>query len=434
MKMKYGKTEVEISVEGAKSVTTLYENEMPKIENIKEAFEKAITEDVIGTKPLNELIEADDKITIILSDITRAWMHQEVICELLVRYLYETIQVPFENIKVVFALGTHRKHTKEEQRTLASPYVFDHVEEVVDHDCDAEDLVDIGTTSYGTQVLVNKRAIGRKVIAIGGTVHHIMAGYGGGRKSIVPGIAGRETIRHNHSMALDKELPKTDEKVGSGKFTNNPINEDMREAGKLLQPTFGINIVVNSESKHSGLFCGDFDEAWKESCRFVQKSYGVPIPYEADVVFVSCGGFPKDLNFYQSTKSLFNASRAVKKGGTIVFLAECSEGAGSKDFFDWLQPLREGHLDESLRKAFTIGGYIFYAACEAINKAGEVLLLAGDQLDADVVGDMNVKKYSTIEEIMEKVDVKDKDVYVMPFGGSLMPQLESDYKKISSDI
>ena len=187
----------------------------------------------------------------------------------------------------------------------------------------------------------------------------------------------------------------------------------MREAGALLHPVFGINIVVNSASRHSGLFCGDFDAAWRESCKYVQQCYGLPIKDQADVVFVSCGGFPKDLNFYQGSKSLFNAVRAVKPGGTLVMLAECSEGAGAKDFFDWLTPLREGHLDQSLREAFTIAGYIFYAACENIRKAN-ILLLAGPKLDAQIVND--------------------KDVYIIPFGGSVMPQTEADYARFSEEI
>ena len=260
-----------------------------------------------------------------------------------------------------------------------------------------------------------------------------MAGYGGGRKSIVPGIAGRETIRHNHAMALDPHCEQSDPRVGPGKFNNNPINEDMREAGALLHPVFGINIVVNSASRHSGLFCGDFDAAWRESCKYVQQCYGLPIKDQADVVFVSCGGFPKDLNFYQGSKSLFNAVRAVKPGGTLVMLAECSEGAGAKDFFDWLTPLREGHLDQSLREAFTIAGYIFYAACENIRKAS-ILLLAGPKLDARIVNDMGIRKYDRMEDIMADVDIKGKDVYIIPYGGSVMPQTEADYTRFSTEI
>lgn len=431
--LKYGKKEVAIAIDGARSVQTLTENPMNTIEDIHAAFLKAITEETIESPALEQLVEPDDKITIIISDMTRFWMHQDIICEELVRFLNGKIGIPFENIVVLIALGTHRKNSAEELKVLSGAYVYKHAAAVVDHDCDAPDLVDIGTTSYGTRVLVNPLAVGRKVICIGGTVHHLMAGYGGGRKSIVPGIAGRETIRHNHSMALDPAKDRSDERVGAGKFNNNPINEDMREAGALLKPIFGINIVVNSASGYSGLFCGDFDAAWRESCRYVQKCYGVPIDHQADIVFVSCGGFPKDLNFYQSTKSLFNASRAVKPGGTLVMLAECSEGAGAKDFFDWLKPLREGHLDQSLREAFTIGGYIFYAACENIRRAN-VLLLAGPELDANVVGDMGVQKYDNIESIVSEIDFKDKDVYIMPYGGSLMPQMQEDYARFSTEI
>lgn len=431
--LKYGKKEVAITIDGARSVQTLTENPMNTIEDIHAAFLKAITEDTIGSPALDQLVTPDDKITIVISDMTRFWMHQDIICEELVRFLNEKIGIPFDNIVVLIALGTHRKNSAEELKALSSAYVYEHAAAVADHDCDAPDLVDIGTTSYGTRVLVNPLAVGRKVICIGGTVHHLMAGYGGGRKSIVPGIAGRETIRHNHSMALDPAKDQSDERVGAGKFNNNPINEDMREAGALLKPVFGINIVVNSASRYSGLFCGDFDAAWRESCRYVQKCYGVPIDHQADIVFVSCGGFPKDLNFYQSTKSLFNASRAVKPGGTLVMLAECSEGAGAKDFFDWLKPLREGHLDQSLREAFTIGGYIFYAACENIRKAN-VLLLAGPELDANVVGDMGVQKYDSIESIISEIDFKDKDIYIIPYGGSLMPQTETDYHRFSTEI
>ena len=98
-----------------------------------------------------------------------------------------------------------------------------------------------------------------------------MAGYGGGRKSIVPGIASRETIRMNHERALDPEKPMTDVRVGSGLVENNPINLDMREAGAMVHVTFGINIVVDTSSRHSGLFCGEFDKAWQTSCSYVQK-------------------------------------------------------------------------------------------------------------------------------------------------------------------
>lgn len=429
--LKYGAGSVDFTIEGAKSVAYLHENPMRVIEDIKKEFLYRVTDGVIGTKPLPELIESDDQVTVVISDMTRFWMRQDVLCELLVEYLHETVGIPFENIAVVIALGTHRKNTEEDKKKLAGSYVYEHVASVTDHDCDAPDLVYVGTTSLGTRVSVNPLAVGRKVICIGGTVHHIMAGYGGGRKSIVPGIASRETIRMNHQMALDPEQPKSDVRVGSGKILVNPIHQDMCEAAELVHVTFGINIVVDSSSRHSGLFCGDFDKAWKESCRYVQQSYGLPIDYEADVVIVSCGGFPKDLNFYQSTKSLFNGAKAVKKGGTLILLAACSEGSGAKDFFDWIEPLKRGCLDEALRKDFTIGGYIFYAACESIRKA-RTLLLSG--LEPDVIKDMQVDSYRDMDALLSQVDFKNKNVYIIPYGGSVMPQLKEEYTELCKNI
>lgn len=422
---------MDFTIEGAKSVAYLHENPMRVIEDIKKEFLYRVTDGVIGTKPLPELIESGDQVTVVISDMTRFWMRQDILCELLVEYLHETVGIPFENIAVVIALGTHRKNTEEDKKKLAGSYVYEHVASVTDHDCDAPDLVYVGTTSLGTRVSVSPLAVGRKVICIGGTVHHIMAGYGGGRKSIVPGIASRETIRMNHQMALDPEQPKSDVRVGSGKILVNPIHQDMCEAAELVHVTFGINIVVDSSSRHSGLFCGDFDKAWKESCRYVQQSYGLPIDYEADVVIVSCGGFPKDLNFYQSTKSLFNGAKAVKKGGTLILLAACSEGSGAKDFFDWIEPLKRGCLDEALRKDFTIGGYIFYAACESIRKA-RTLLLSG--LEPDVIKDMQVDSYRDMDALLSQVDFKNKDVYIIPYGGSVMPQLKEEYTELCKNI
>ena len=429
--LKYGKTSIEIDLDGAKSIDTLVEKPMREIEDIEKEFRYSIEDGVIGALPLKDLIKSDDKVTVIISDLTRFWMRKDIICSLLVKYLREDMNIPTENIAVLIALGTHRKNTEEEKKTLAGEYAYNNCAMVVDHDCDADDLEYVGTTSMGTEVYVNPLAVGRKVIVISGTVHHLMAGYGGGRKSIVPGIAGRKTIKMNHIRALDVNEPKSDERVGSGKFTNNPINIDMLEAGRMVNPVFGINICVNSASKHSGLFSGDFEKAWKESCMYIQKSYGLPIEKEYDVVFVSCGGFPKDLNFYQSSKSLFNGIRAMKDGGTIVLLAQCGEGSGAKDFFDWIEPLKRGCLDESLRKDFTIGGYIFYAACEAIRR-GNVLLLS--ELEPEEIKDMGVISYNSLEELMRHVDVENKEICVIPYGGSVLPQLHETYDELIKDI
>lgn len=422
VEMKYGKEKIRINLEGSKSVKILNEKSMDEIKDLKEAFIKGITTEVINSKPLNEIIDEDDKVTIVISDLTRFWQRQDLICEQLVNYLTQELKVKYENIVVVVALGSHRKQSEEELCKLASKLVYDKVK-VVNHDCDADDLINVGTTPSGTEVYVNPLVVGRKVIMITGTVHHIMAGFGGGRKSVIPGVAGRQTIKQNHIQSLSKTEKRSDPLVGARLLTHNPINEDMNEAAKFIDVAFGINIVVNSSSKHSKLICGDFHDAWLKSCKYVDDAYGLPIKKEADIVIASCGGYPKDINLYQSTKSLFNATRAVKKGGTLILLAECIEGGGAPDFFNWIDPLKRGVLDEELRASFTIGGYIFYAACEAIAKCNVYML---SSIDPDVVKDMKITASNNIEDLLNKINYKNKDVYAIPYGGNVVPLLEED--------
>ena len=418
--LKYGDSKVEIDLSKAKSVTVLNENPMDEITDLKAEFIKGVTTDMINSKPLKEVVSKGDKVTIVISDITRFWQRQDFVCEQLVDYLVDEIGVAYDDIVIVVAIGTHRKQTEEELCQLASKKVYDKVK-VVNHDCDADDLVFIGKTELGTDVYVNPLVVGRKVIMVTGTVHHIMAGFGGGRKSVIPGVAGRETIKQNHMRCLSKTEKRTDPKVGARLLDQNPVNEDMNQAGELVDVAFSIQIVVNTKSKHSKLFCGDFHDAWLKSCKYVDDCYGVPIEKEADIVIASCGGYPKDINLYQSTKSIFNATRAVKKGGTVIFLAECREGGGAPDFFSWIDPLKRGVLDEELRANFTIGGYIFYALCEAIAKSNLLML---SEIDPNFVKDLNIDSYKNIDELLEKVDFEGKDVCILPYGGSVVPLLQ----------
>ncbi len=428
--LKYGEGSVKVDLSGAESVEFLLENEMPVIDDVRGELLRGLEENAIDSPPLSALVSPGDKITIIISDITRFWMRQDIICEALVRRL-EELGISDGDIAVLVALGTHRAQSKAELEKLASTYVYSRCR-VVNHDCDSPELVHVGTTSYGTEVLVNPLAVGRKVIVISGTVHHLMAGYGGGRKSILPGIAGRGTIRANHRHALDPVEAHTDDKVGSGRLLINPINRDMHEAADMVRPIFGISIVVNNHSQHSGIFCGDFDAAWKASCRFCQHYYGVPIDYEADVVLVSCNGYPKDINLYQSVKALLNGARALRPGGTFVFFAECREGGGAPDFFNWVEPLERGELDSALREGFTIAGYIFYASCEAIARAGAFHMLSS--ISSDAVKGMGIKAYSTPDEMMKNLDFRGKRVYVIPNGGSLLPQLKSEHDFLNHEL
>ncbi len=429
-RLRYGKEEVTLDLSDAASVSWLYGSEMPTISDLPAVFLRSVEEDCIGA-PLKARLHPGDRVTIILSDITRFWMRQDRICELLVKYLEQQCGIADSDIAVLIALGTHRPMTDAELEALSSPYVYARCE-VRNHDCDAPDLVDVGVTRYGNHVEVNPLAVGRKVITVGGTVHHLMAGYGGGRKSILPGVCSRATIRRNHSMALDPEHPQSSPLVGSGKLNRNPIHEDMDDAAALVDPIFGIDVVVNANAEHAGLFCGDFREAWLASCAFCQRYYGREITGESDVVIASCGGYPKDLNLYQGIKSLLNGIHALKPGGTFVFLCACPEGGGAPDFFNWTKPLSQGQLDEALRANFTIAGYIFYASCESIRKAGRFLMLS--QIDPVLVRDMGIESFREVQQIQRALDLRGKSVTVIPYGGYVLPQNEATYARLNGEF
>lgn len=424
IQLNYGQSQVTIPVEGAKSVTWLEAKDMPEITDVRSALRTAITEDAVGSLPLNQLLKADDLVTIVVSDITRFWMRQDLICEELVSYLHEELNIDYSRIVILIALGTHREHTEEEQKKVVGTELYQKIK-IVNHDCMADNLVTLGTTSRGTVVNVNPLAVGRKVILIGGTVHHLMSGFGGGRKSVLPGISGKSTIVQNHLHCLDPLAPHSNPAIGSGVLAGNPVHEDMMEATAMVNPVFGINVIANPTGGQSFFICGHWEKAWLKSCELVQEYFGVPIEEEADIVIASCGGYPKDLNLYQGIKGLLNMSYAVKKGGLMIFIAECRDGGGSPDFFDWRIPLQKGILDSELREKFTIAGYIFYAGCEAIEK-GRVKMLTSfsEDLTASVLKDMKIEGFSGIGDLLSDVDFTGKTVYVMPHANSTVPCLK----------
>lgn len=414
--MPYGERTIPVTVR-AREIEVLDAVTPPPIEDIPSAFLRAIEADAIDSRPLKELIAPTDEVTIVVSDLTRAWMHQERVCPLLLDYLHDALGVAYEQIVFLVAEGTHRSLTEAELRRLVTDRVFEAVR-VVNHDCDGP-LTSVGVTSRGTPVAVNPLVVGRKVILLSGTVHHFFAGYGGGRKSILPGVSGRETIMRNHAHALDPLLPRSNPLCGLGVTALNPVNEDMMEAAALVAPVFGINMVVDGEGRLLALPSGHWRTAWEESCRLVDAFSGVPLTRRADAVVVSSGGFPKDLNLYQGCKGLINGSQALAPGGEIVFFSECPEGGGPEEFFGWSQYLPDG-LDAALRAGFTVAGYIFYV-CVEIARNAKVRMISG--LPESVLTTMGVADNTPPADFSGVLDFGDKRVIVMPHGGSTVPML-----------
>lgn len=225
------------------------------------------------------------------------------------------------------ALGIHRPHTQEENISIFSEEICKRYR-IENHDCD-NNLVSLGYLSNGMELIINRTAAEADLLITTGLVNlHYFAGYSGGRKSILPGIAGRKLIQANHQMM-------SDERACLGNYRDNPVSDIMMEAARKAGVDYIINVVTAGRDEILYAATGDMYEAWLSCVKYCEEHNVVGIKQQADVVIASCGGFPKDINMYQAQKALDSASLAVKPGGTIILLAECREGMGKR-------PLRSG--------------------------------------------------------------------------------------------
>jgi nickel-dependent lactate racemase len=417
--LKYGEGYHNFQLNPENVIQKLNAKDIQPVENVEKELER-ILDHPVDSEPFNNLFQAGDKVTIVVSDITRLVKLHEYLPGIVGRL--NSLGIPDEDILILTATGTHRGQTPEEQKKIVGEDLFSRLE-IVDHDCDHSEMVEVGTTPRGTVVVLNRLVVDRKVILTGGIVHHLMAGFGGGRKSILPGVASRETIAQNHLHSLDPNAQRSNPLIGVGALIDNPLHEDMVDAARFVNPEFLVNSIIHTDGRIARLVGGHWLKAWEEGCGWADENYGVPIEGQADLVIASCGGFPKDISLYQSTKTLFNASLAVKPGGTILVLAECREGAGAEEFFGWNAPLKEEKLDPELRRNFTIPGYIFYAAVEVAQKAKVVLY---STIDPELVKPMGLIGVNSFAEALElaQVDKEDQSIIVMPYGGATIPLLQ----------
>ena len=416
---RYGNTTVTLPIEENQVIGVIEGNETPVLDDIEGELYKVL-DNPIESAPLSEVASKASSIALIVSDMTRFWMRQDIIVPLLVRYLVEKCGRKYEDLEIIIATGTHVGGSEEELRTLVTSDIYDKVK-TVNHDCRADDLVYLGTTSYGTPVKVNKDAADADlVICLGAATYHVMAGFGGGRKSILPGISSLETIKHNHAYSLAPDKFITNPEIGNGVLDGNPLNGDMLEAAAMMKNLFMVTLVTDTEFRLSSIFAGHWRKSWEAACEEVRRIYRVPVKEKADVVITSCGGFPKDESLYQGTKAVDNVISALKDGGTLVLLLEGRNGGGSPDYFDWIKPLVNGTFEKELRENFTVGGYIFFLNCE---QAARFNILMYSSIPAETVAPMGIKSYDNLDKLMEDAHLEGKSIYVIPTGSTVLPDV-----------
>ncbi len=304
----------------------------------------------IGAAPLGQIVKPGERVAIVVNDITRLTR-----TELLLPPLLATLNqagVPDRDIFIVFALGIHRPHTPAEQRQIVGESVAARIR-MFDHICtDDSSLVTIGVTSFGNVVEINREVWeADRIILTGEIIYHLIAGYSGGRKSLVPGVAGFRTTTFNHRMIFD---PRS----RPGVLDGNPAHEDLLEGCRMADPDFILNVVLTPEGKLASVVAGHFELAHREGCRAVDSISRCDVAEPYDLIVASAGGFPLDIDLRQAHKGLENACLALRPGGSILFFAECPNGAGIQSFKDFVYRYNdEFEMRKALEKDFVVGGH-----------------------------------------------------------------------------
>jgi nickel-dependent lactate racemase len=365
----------------------------------------------IASPPLAEIVTAGQKAVIVTSDITRPCPSRRLLPAVLDELNRGGVRD--EDVTVVFGLGAHRPHTPEERARLAGEAVCRRVRCV---DSDPADVQLIGHTTRGTPVAVFRPVLEADVhICLGAIEYHYFAGFSGGYKAIIPGVCSVEGIQHNHRMMCEPGAT-------AGRLDGNPVREDLEEAGALVGVHFILNVILDESRRIVSAVAGHPRAAHRAGCDRLNAFGQAVVERPADVVVVSAGGYPKDINLYQAQKALENACQIVRPGGIVVLVAECREGLGNRVFEAWMQdPGGPDAILARIKREFVLGGHKAAALARAMQRTPIYLVSA---LPADYARALGFYPFDNPQDAFAAALAHTgpaPGVIIMPEGGSVLP-------------
>ena len=372
----------------------------------------------IDSTGLDEVIEQGDTVLIVVSDATRATGSAQIV-NLLVRRLIEN-GIPPGNIAIIFATGIHRAVRPNEKIQLLTSFIAQRIR-TIDHDAyDDSQLIQVSEIERGTPIEVN-RALTEyaKVIITGAAGFHYFAGFTGGRKSICPGLASARTIAATHMLALDFERGGRSPGVGTALLDGNAVSEECERVAEIINPAFSINAIVDDQGRVERVFAGHWRAAHRAACASYVTSHARQISERREVVVVSCGGAPYDINMIQAHKALDMAAHACADGGTIVFLAECGDGLGRADFMKWFESKDSRALEHRLRAGYEVNGQTAWAL---LSKTERFRVRIITDLPTEQTRAMRMTKVHSVDEALSDVSATATG-YIMPRGSAVLPML-----------
>ena len=422
--LKYGKEAITLPADLLPSFELLKPDSQPPPLSNPETFINTILDSPTGLAPFNDFFKKNSSVIIILSDITRTTLSQLYLPVIVDRLNKNGIED--RNISLLCALGIHRKQTEDEHRALIGNTLYERLQ-INDHDPhDPSSIITLGETKRGTPISINSLLTkADKIILTGSIRFHYFAGFSGGRKSILPGVASFNACVANHLLVLNTaKQGGRHPRARPGLLQGNPVHEDMEEAAALFNNLFLFNTIVSPQGRLLQAVAGNVEEAFMRGCQFLRDHFTLPFSAKADLIIASCGGHPWDLNFIQSHKTMDMASAALKDGGVMILLAECSQGFGNPGFLKWFNADTPEQFEDNLRKGYEINGQTAYATFIKARKHHIILI---SRLKKDEVLTTSMTPADNLEEALEKayrtLGTKNPLTYVFPEGSSYLPYL-----------
>jgi nickel-dependent lactate racemase len=417
--LKYGKQVISFSLHAENEPKMIYPNKGSVTLTGEAAVINALANPV-GVAPLRAIVNPGETVSVITSDITRPLPGDRILPHVIREIAAGGVQM--EDITIILALGSHRKHTEEEKKALVGCSVYGSGVRILDSDMSQCER--IGRCKNGTWVDIFRPALDTdRIVCIGNIEYHYFAGYSGGAKAIMPGISSRDAIQSNHANMM---------KPGafSGNLAGNPVREDIDEVRNFIQIDFIVNVVLDENKEMIHASAGDVMEAHRKACLFLDSIYKTALKEQADIVIVSSGGFPKDINLYQAQKALDNARHAVKSGGIIIWCASAAEGFGEGVFETWMRTMEPAEMISRIQKEFQLGGHKA-AAIAMVMEQAKIYMVC--DLPDDLIRSLHMRPFPDVQAAVDKaLEEKGQDakVYVMPVGGSTLPVFVDQTRKL----
>jgi nickel-dependent lactate racemase len=345
--LAYGKTGLAVELPDEWDVSVIEPLFAPGLPDPQAALQAALRRPT-GLAPLAALVQPADRVGIVFSDLTRPTPNHLILPAILA----ELAGLPAENITLFNALGTHRPNTEAELRGMLGDAVVDRYRIVQNDAFERATQVCLGKTASGNQVWVNREFAECDWKVLTGFIEpHLFAGYSGGGKAVLPGMAGQATVLNNHNVPMI-----ADPRAAWGVFDNNPIAAEIRQAAEMVGRSFLVNVTLNKHKEITAVFAGELEAAHAAGRAFVRQTAMAPVPHAFDIVITTNSGYPLDLNLYQSVKGMSAAAQVVRPGGAIVIATECWDGLPDHGLYSQL--MREAASPQDILARINTPGFL----------------------------------------------------------------------------